>query len=285
MAEQVIISNGIIKAVISTKGAELQSVIKDKSEYLWDGNPDIWPSRAPMVFPICGGLRDDKFIFEGKEYNLQKHGFVRFAEFTVESHNDTSAAFLLCATEETKKQYPFDFELRVTYTLKDNKIEVAYSVKNAGRGAMYYSVGGHEGYACEGGIEEYSLIFDEEEDFRTNVWNGNLMEHETYSVGKGRELPLKYDLFSIDALTLLDVKSRGVDLVGKKSGRRLRVEFPGFDCLFLWTKANANANYICIEPWCGIPDFSDSDYDFVNKKRIVKLEEGAEKTLTHSIIL
>ncbi len=285
MAEQLKISNGIITAVISTKGAELKSVVKDGEEILWEGNPDVWAGRAPLLFPLCGGLKDDKYIFEGKEYFLPKHGFARGSEFEIESAEDSTATFILCSNEETKIGFPFDFELRVTYTLIDNKIEVGYSVKNVGSGDMYFSIGGHEGYACEGGVEEYSLMFDEEETFTCNVLAGNLLEYNTYSVGEGKELPLKYDFFTIDALTFLNLKSRGVNLVNRKSGKSLRVEFEGFDYLFVWTKPNAYANYICIEPWCGIPDFVDSRYDITKKRGIVKLQANGEKVLTHSIIL
>lgn len=283
MAEQLSISNGIITAVISTKGAELKSVVKDGAEILWEGNPDVWAGQAPLLFPICGGLKDDKYIFEGKEYTLQKHGYVRTSEFDVESSGDTAATFIIRSNENTKEQFPFDYELRVTYTLIDNKICVGYSVKNVGIGDMYFSIGSHEGYACTGGIEEYSLIFDKNENFVCNVLNGNLLEYNTYSVGEGRELPLKYDFFAIDALTFLNLKSRGVNLVHRPSGRSLRVEFDGFDYLFVWTKPNAN--YICIEPWCGIPDFVDSNFDITQKRGIVKLEANAEKVLTHRIIL
>ena len=283
MAEQLRITNGVITALISTKGAELKSVVKDGKEYLWDGNPDIWSGQAPLLFPICGGLKDDKYRFEGKEYTLKKHGFARLSEFEIERKEEASITFILRSKEEIKKQYPFDFELRVTYTLLDNKIDVAYSVKNVGSGDMYFSIGAHEGYACSGGIEEYSLVFDKEENFTCNILDGNLLEYNTYSVGEGRELPLKYDFFAIDALTFLNLKSRGVDLVHKPTGKSLRVEFDGFDYLFVWTKPNAN--YICIEPWCGIPDFVDSDFDITKKRGIVKLEANGEKVLTHSIIL
>lgn len=283
MAEQLKITNGVITALISTKGAELKSVVKDGKEYLWDGNPDIWSGQAPLLFPICGGLKDDKYRFEGKEYTLKKHGFARLSEFEIERKEEASITFILRSKEEIKKQYPFDFELRVTYTLLDNKIDVAYAVKNVGSGDMYFSIGAHEGYACSGGIEEYSLVFDKEENLTCNILDGNLLEYNTYSVGEGRELPLKYDFFAIDALTFLNLKSRGVDLVHKTTGKSLRVEYDGFDYLFVWTKPNAN--YICIEPWCGIPDFVDSDFDITKKRGIVKLEANGEKVLTHSIIL
>ncbi len=285
MAEVVKISNAIITAEISTMGAELKSVIKDGQEVLWEGNPDVWSGQAPVLFPICGGLKDDKFIFEGKEYNLAKHGFARRSIFELESAEDASATFLLRSNEETLKSFPFEYELRITYILIENRLDVKYSVKNLGEGDMYYSIGGHEAYACPGGVEEYSLIFDKEEELVCNVL-GTLLSYDTYSVGENScELPLKYDFFSVDALTFLNLKSRGVKLVHRPTGKSLKVEFEGFDYLFVWTKPNAYANYICIEPWCGIPDFTDSDYDITKKRGIVKLEAKQEKVLVHSIVL
>jgi hypothetical protein len=39
-----------------------------------------------------------------------------------------------------------------------------------------------------------------------------------------------------------------------------------------------------MEPWCGCQDFIDADYDFINKKGIIKLLGKEEKTKTHKII-
>ncbi len=283
MAEQIKISNGIITAIVNTKGAELNSIYKDGMEFLWSGNPDIWGEQAPLLFPVCGGLKDDKYIFEGKEYFLSKHGYAKASDFIIEKAEDNTVTFLLCSNEKHKKQFPFDYELRVIYTLIENAIEVGYSIKNVGHGDMYFSIGCHEGYACFNGIEEYSLVFDEEEDFTYNILDGNLLEHNTCSVGRGRELRLKYDFFIIDAHTFLNLKSRGVKLLHRPSGKSLRVEYEGFDYLAVWTKPDAD--YICIEPWCGIPDFVDSDFDITHKRGIVKLAANAEKLLTHRIIL
>ncbi len=283
MDRQIKISNGIISAVISTKGAELKSVVKDGREILWDGNPDVWSGQAPLLFPICGGLKDDKYIFEGKEYTLKKHGYARTSEFEVEDKSDTFVTFILRSDAESLKVFPFDYELRLTYTLINDKIELKYSIKNTGNGDMYFSIGSHEAYACPEGIEEYSLVFEKEENMHCNTLDGNLLEYNTYSVGEAtNELQLKYDFFAIDALTFLNLKSRKVSLLHRPTGRTIAVEFDGFDYLFVWTKPNAK--YICIEPWCGIPDFVDSDYDITKKTGIIKLPSQQTAERVHNII-
>ena len=283
MAEQLILSNNRINATFSTKGAELISVLKDGKEKIWIGDPAVWGCHAPLLFPICGGLRDDKYVYNGKDYTLQKHGYARFVEFEVESHSDNSIVFLHKFNKETLKNFPFEYELRVIYTLNGSEIKVGYNVKNLADSEMYFSVGGHEGYYCPEGIEEYSVIFDKPEILDSSILNGNLLEYNTINVGENTcELPLKYEFFAVDALVFLNLKSRKVSLKNRKTGEEVGLEFEGHDFFLLWTKPGAK--YICMEPWCGCQDFVDSDYDFKNKKGIIKLSGREEKTKTHKII-
>ncbi|MBR5155979.1 MAG: aldose 1-epimerase family protein [Clostridia bacterium] len=282
MAEQLVISNKHISVTLSTKGAEMQSINKGGKEILWDGNPEVWACHAPVLFPICGGLKDDKFVFEGKEYILQKHGYGRFEEFELEYSDPEKAVFLLRSNEESLKHFPFEYELRIIYTLDESKVNVEYNVKNLSKGDMYFSIGSHEGYACPEGIEEYSIMFDECEDLDSSILNGNLLEYKTINVGKNtHELPLKYEYFAVDALVFLNLKSRKVALKNRATGDMVEVDFNGADYLLLWTKPGAN--YICIEPWSGVPDFVDSDCDITHKKGITKLSANDTYVKKHSI--
>ncbi|MBO5060433.1 MAG: aldose 1-epimerase family protein [Clostridia bacterium] len=282
MSKEIVIENERIRAVISSMGAELLSVQIDGQESMWDGNPDVWSGHAPVLFPICGGLKDDKFVFGGKEYTLEKHGFARGSEFAVERAEKDSATFLLCSNEQTLKSYPFRFELRITYTLEENKIKVEYAVTNKNEGEMYYSIGAHEAYACRGGIESYSIVFEKTENLNASDVNGNLLEYTAYSVAENTSiLPLKNEYFAIDALVFLDLKSRKASLVNNETGKSIEVSFDGADYLLLWTKPGAE--YMCIEPWCGIPDFVDSDYDITKKPGIIRLDAGKTDIKTHVI--
>lgn len=282
MAEQIILSNQFIKATFSTKGAELLSVIKEGKEKIWIGDPDIWACHAPVLFPICGGLKDDKYIYEGNEYTLQKHGYCRFVEFEVESCSAEKVEFLHRFNEETLKQFPFEYELRVVYALNESSLKIDYNVKNLSSKEMYFSIGAHEGYYCPEGIEEYSVIFEIPENLDSTSLNGNLLEYTTINVGENVcELPLKYEYFAVDALSFLNLKSRKLSLKNRRTGEERYLEFENHDVLFIWTKPGAN--YICLEPWCGCPDFVDSEYDFKNKRNIIRLSGKAETTRTHTI--
>ena len=157
----VYLQNEELKVQIKELGAEVQSVItKEGRECTWQGDPTFWKGRGPHLFPICGRLRDNKFLYNGKEYSLGSHGFAKLMEYKAEKLSDTSAVFTLTETEETLKNYPFAFEFKVIYTLKGRTIDVEYVVTNKNDYDMYFSVGGHESYMFDGKIADCCVEFD-----------------------------------------------------------------------------------------------------------------------------
>jgi len=276
------ITNDIITAEISELGAELRRLIVNGEDRLWSGDPNWWANVAPVLFPICGGLREDKFTFEGVTYDLQKHGFAKLMEFKVERLGKSYATFLLESTEETLKCFPWEFEFRITYTLVANRVEVKYDIKNLSDKTMYMSVGSHEGYACPEGIEDYDVIFEREENLEAAVVDGKLIRRETDTILKnGKVLPLYEKYFDIDALVFTDVKSRFVTLRNRKTGKSVSVSFPDRDFLLLWTKPGAP--YICIEPWAGIPSYIDEELDITVKTGINSVLPDTHFVSVHNI--
>ena len=281
--KEITISNNCITALISTEGAEMKSAKMNGEERLWSGDPDVWARQTPILFPICGALRDGKYIYQGKEYTMRKHGFALLSEFEVETVSGDSATFLLKSNDETRKSYPFDFEFRVTYKIVDSKIDIIYNVKNMTDGDMYFSVGGHEGYACPEGIEEYDVIFKEPENLDTANLDDSLLCGGVVNLGMNtRVLPLKEEYMDLETLMFLDLKSREIELRNRNTGKSTRIDFNGFDYLMMWQVRGAG--YICLEPWCGAPDTVDSDYDITKRMGIIKLSKGEESVKTHSII-
>ena len=72
---------------VNSFGGALSS-IKDKDglEYLWQGDKKYWSGQAPVLFPICGSLRNDKAVIGGdKETTMPRHGIVRKREFELEN--------------------------------------------------------------------------------------------------------------------------------------------------------------------------------------------------------
>lgn len=280
------IDNGLIKADFLEKGAELINLeTNDGKKYIFR-DLTVWGYSSPTLFPICGGLKDDKFEYNGKEYTLFKHGFTRDAVFSVEKHSNDSITFLLCDSDDTKKGYPFSFELRITYTLVEKALETLYSVKNTGDTEMPFQIGAHEAYLCPGGIDGYKLVFSENETLDSHKVTGNFIEYETDRIiTDSNTLALSYDYFSVDALVFKSFRSDSINLCANDGSRELKVDFPGFTHLLVWTMSQVNAPYICIEPWIGGPDYIDCGYDLSKRNGARLLDSGKEFTAKHTITI
>ena len=276
----VTIRNGSLTVDIATLGAELQS-IRDQNgvERLWQGDPQYWTGRAPILFPVAGGFREDCYELDGKRYPMPKHGYVRKLEWRVES---VSASEAILLTDAKHEGFPFAYELRARFSLENNALRIAYIVTNKGNVDFWYSVGSHEAYATPEGIEAYEIVFDGEEKLDNYPLVGNLIQREPVTMAeKTLTLPLKYEYFAVDALVFRTLKSRGVTLRSKAHNRTIRVDFPEHGTLMFWTKPGAG--YICIEPWCNAPDFVDADLRIDHKPGFLKAAPGETISRQHTI--
>ena len=276
------LQNQEVTAKIAELGAELKSLTCGGSEYIWEGKPEVWGASCPLMFPICGGLKEDRYTLDGKEYTLGKHGYARFKTFTLEKVTENSAVFLHCSDEETKKSFPFDYELRVIYTLNGKTLKIDYEVKNLTDRTMYFNIGSHEGYYTPEGIEDYDVIFDEKQTLISNVLYGNLLSYQELPILKDSAvLPLYDKYFTIDALVFKNIEASAATLRNRKTGRALRIDFPDAPHFLLWHKPNAP--YICLEPWNGIQDRVGSSYELSEKESITVLVPNATYIFTHSM--
>ena len=279
----VTLKNETLTVQINEIGAEIKSVTKNGGmNLMWPGSPEVWNNTAPLMFPICGGLKEDKYILDGKEYTLPKHGFTRNALFTVEETTDTKAVFLLRESEETLKGFPFRFELRVIYTIADASINVEYKVDNKDSKTMYFSIGSHEAYYTPEGIEDYDVIFPQKETLDAANLYGNIVAKSGRRIITDSDTIALYDkYFIIDALVFTTLKSRSATLRNRKTGRSVKVDFPFANYFLLWHKHGAP--YMCLEPWSGIPDIEGSDYDITHKEGITALSAGDTYLGEHTI--
>ena len=278
------LKNEFLTVGISEFGAEIKSIVFNDSEYIWEGKPEVWGASCPLLFPICGGLKDDKYVLNGNEYTLEKHGFARKKTFIVETESETGATFLLCADEATMKSFPFDFELRITYTLIEKSVKIDYSVINKSNDTMYFNIGSHEGYYTPEGIEDYDVIFPENETLSSSVLYGNLLSGQKQPIIKDSSvLPLYDKYFIVDALVFTDLKSRSAILRNRKTGKAVKVDFPDDKYFLLWHKHGAP--YICLEPWNGMPDRVGSNYNIAEKEGVTALDANCEYNHTHTITI
>ena len=276
------IKNEYLTAKINEKGAELKSLVCGDKEYIWPGDEKIWASSAPHLFPICGGMRDGEYYFEDKKYEMQKHGYIRFCTFDIEYISENYVTFIHKSSEQTKNIYPFDYILRITFSLENKELSVQYNIDNCGKGDMYFSIGPHEGFYCKNGIEDYDIILPEKTTLTATVLAGDVLSNDKQNILENSDvLPLKYDYFPIDALVFKDIDFNTLTLKNRKDGSGLRLTFQSHPYLVLWSKKDAP--YICIEPWHGIHDDINSDKMLINKEGIEKLPPNERFFLAHNI--
>jgi len=271
------IENDKLKVIASNHGAELQSIkgISQNLEYLWQGDSAYWGRRSPVLFPIVGRLKDDTYTFRGKKYSLGQHGFARNAAFELVERSGHHLMYHLKADDVSKKDYPFDFELSITYTLQENRLTVGYMVENPSEEDVFFSIGAHPAFNCPLRSDEkrsdYSLVFDEHEELERQLIEAGIRTGDMVSVlSKEKEIAIKDDLFDQDALIFDDLNSIRVSIC-KEDVPIVTVIFDEFEYLGIWSKSS-DSPFVCIEPWFGIADHQDHSGDLTRKEGIIELK-------------
>jgi galactose mutarotase-like enzyme len=283
------LENDHLLVSIHAKGSELASIQSKKNglEYLWQADPVVWNRHAPVLFPIVGKLRNDEYEWQGQMYRLPQHGFARDHHFEIHSKQADSLTLTLMANQDTLALYPFRFELRITHALEANRLEVKYEVINQGEGPMPFSIGAHPGFACplrpDETFEDYYLEFDQPETLSRHLLENGLFNGRTEPLLlHEKTLPLHPELFEKDAIVVTGYRSESLTLKSRKGPHQLKVNFPGFPWLGIWTK-NAKSPFVCIEPWYGHADLTQASGKLMEKAGIILLNTGEEFNCRHTI--
>ena len=257
------ISNGVISIAAVLKGAELVSLKKSGTEYLWQADPVVWNRSAPNLFPFVGKLNGGVYRFEGKTYPMTSHGFARDVPFALSKRTDTYLRFALSDTDETRKVYPFPFLFEITYTITGSTLTQTWRVTNTGKSMMYFSLGAHPGFVCpvQGGkLTDWTIRFsgDKKIDRLTarTINAAGLVQEKTdsFSLSEGT-VQVTADMFSHDALIFEKSGVKAVTLLDKSKKEFVRVDFDT-DVFGLWSPQERGAPFLCIEPWYGRCDLA-----------------------------
>ncbi|MCH5718036.1 aldose 1-epimerase family protein [Niabella hibiscisoli] len=285
------IESNDIKVEIAAQGAELQRITDKRTgvEYMWNADPAYWAKHSPILFPIVGSLKDNTYLYEGIPYNLPRHGFAREMEFQLYQQSGHGLTFKLSSNEATLTRYPFPFELYIEYLVAGPVLSVSYRVVNIGEKSMYFSIGGHPAFKVpifEGDTyTDYTLEFNQFENAGRWLLDNGLLENGTVPLLENTDqLPLRKELFEADAIVFKKLSSTKVRLIQERTGKGFEFDFNGFPYLGIW--AAKGADFVCIEPWCGIADNVDSNQQLVEKEGINELGAGGlfERTWKFAVI-
>ena len=286
-----ILENDNLRVKVSSLGAEMQSIrrVEDGTEYLWQGEARYWARRASNLFPVCGRLWENQYIYRGNTYEMGSHGFARGKEWEVIHQKATALTLQLKPDEETLAAYPFRFVLEMTYSLSEDSLAVTTIVRNEDDKKMPFSVGGHPGFnvpLAEGTeYEDYKLVFDAPCQPLQFVCDENcffLDKLTLFPLEENQVLPLRHSLFDHDAI-FLQKAARGVTLCSDKSEHSVHVAFPDSPYLGIWHTPRSDAPFVCLEPWVQSPSRAGEVADIENKADMICLAPNEAYRNTYTI--
>jgi galactose mutarotase-like enzyme len=284
------LTNDSINILISSLGAELRSLKTNSNdlEYIWQADPLFWPRHAPLLFPIVGKLKNNSYIYNNKEYSLPQHGFARDKEFEVTDLAEDKIIFKLNADKESVNNYPFDFELLISYQLVQQKVIISYEVFNPASEPLLFSIGTHPGFRCplipNERFDDYYLLFEHKETLiKHKIREGLLSGESEFALQNKNRLLLQKQMFQDDALVFKSFKSSYVILKNRQNPHQIKIIMEDFPYLGIWTKPSEEAYFLCIEPWLGIADSVHSDGKLEKKEGIITLQGGKKFNCSYNI--
>ena len=259
-----------VRLLVNELGAELEALYFNDINVLWTGDKSLWSSKAPILFPIVGGLKDNYYLYNNEKYTLEPHGFVKGLVFNVDYVDETSVTLSHIYNEETLKHYPFKYKLVVKYSVQFNRVLIEFDVHNLDDKEIYYSIGFHPGFSYIG-LKELvgnNVVLSNNSDKTTEV-----VFSPSYVLGfKERNLnDLALNELTDELIVKRTICYKTGFNVSLKDINKL-VFNTNMEYYAYWQKGpEDNPKFICVESWDGLPDCDDTNHCIENKLGIKKL--------------
>lgn len=258
------LNNEKLSLQLTNKGGEMASLTYKGMDILYKGDGPYWSGKNPTLFPFISSPNAKQYTYEGNTYPCRNHGLIRYATLDTIVDDGKQVTMRLLSNEETLKEYPFNFEYKITYKLDDNKVLINYEITNKDNKTMPFTFGLHPGFIVRD-FSKMELIFNEDE--TATLFN---QKDRSESICKlGTYTNFLEDLAKLDTVIFKNLKSKFVTL--KMPEYSINVEMSKFKYLALWT-ADPKSNYICIEPWLSINDIKPSNNPFDSKFELEYIE-------------
>lgn len=206
----------------------------------------------PVLFPICGQLRNGEYEWGGRTYKMRNHGIARNRpwEIAEEQVSDRSASVTLAlrSTPETLASYPFAFELRFTYRLQEGVLSIEQAYSNRSDETMPMIAGFHPYFAAADKNLPYAT------DARSYL---------DYNDGKTKPFEGTIDLSGMkESAALLDATRSEIafPLAADVSVRLAYSEH--FRYVVLWSVAGKS--FVCVEPWTALNEALNDKQGLLN---------------------
>jgi galactose mutarotase-like enzyme len=192
----------------------------------------------PILFPICGNLPDNTYIYEGKSYQLKQHGFARDLPWDVTTTSEldgVSITLTLTSNPQTLKIYPFDCQLSFTYYIKGDSLEIIQNYSNRSDRVLPFSTGLHPYFAVE-----------DKNQLEINIPSGEFLDQKT---GKLHPFDNEFD-WNWDEIDVAFKQITAHTATVSDRSQNLQLEFnfdENYSTLVFWTVKGKP--YYCLEPW------------------------------------
>ena len=297
----------MIQFEISNHGAELQSLQSEGKEYLWQGNPEFWGRKAPILFPIVGRLANDTLRIEGIEYKMSQHGFARDTEFAPTAmktkllggiiaplpHEENALRYIM--SQEPRVNYPYLLDLVANYTAQGNILFCEWQLTNRDNKIMHFQIGAHPAfnlpdYNSEEEFHGYLQCFDANGRSVFPVVSHYLVDGLRHNYDRDRIIanregiiPITESMFQNDAILIENSQVTTVVLLDKHKNKVLSVVCPQAEAFGLWAPNKPGCPFVCIEPWCGIADMYNFNRDISEREYNHVLNPGRTYLFSYTI--
>ena len=287
------IENEYLKLTVTTWGAQVKSVVRkcDNVEHIWQADKSVWGYHAPILFPHAGKVVGGKIIAKGKEYESGQHGFARLMEHDFVEQSGDTIVLELCSSEETLKQFPYEFRLVSTFTLEGDTVHHTLTVENLDEEELPFGIGYHPAFTVpfdnKHKATDYELRFSEmESPICINNLPHGLMHGNIYYLGSNiQAIPIDERLFANDSHCMVGLKSQTLGLYEKGTGRGVVCNISEFPYTLIWSKPGM-PKFVCIEPWHSLPSPENGTSDWNEKPAAAVLQpnEAWSCTLSTSFV-
>ncbi|WP_312857260.1 aldose epimerase family protein [Neobacillus endophyticus] len=218
----------------------------------------------PILFPISGQLENGQYEWKGHTYKMKNHGVARNHPWEVidTTASETEASITICLTSnlETKKEFPFDFELVFTYRLTKETLIIEQLYKNLDAAVMPMYPGFHPYFKTSVKNLTYKS------DAKTYLDYNDMAEKDIHG---SLDLTDKKESFA-----LLDAEKKEISFDLPDRNKLISMNYgKEFKYVVLWTEKSQE--FICVEPWMALTN------ELNRKEELVMVEPG--ETLATSL--
>jgi galactose mutarotase-like enzyme len=189
---------------------------------------------VPVLFPSPGKLAGDAWAYAGRHGAMKQHGFARSLAWQVAEVTAARATLTLAASEATRAQFPWDFAVEQTISVRGASLRLAQRITNRDAAPMPFGFGFHPYFFVRDADKRAAAVatgarraFD------------NVAKREVAIDGIDLTLP-EVDLHLLDHGTTacaLTTPAGVVTLTGS----------PEYTHWVVWTLAGRD--FVCVEPW------------------------------------